>query len=105
VTYQAALQELTLFKSRTSTALLQAQERCERVTAEADSMQSQYEQAWGGAESAHSRGRRLLDELTKVRTASRVPPVVGFVGVLRDFRVCWTLLRSLGKCFGLLCHF
>ncbi|KAK9844100.1 hypothetical protein WJX81_004424 [Elliptochloris bilobata] len=70
--YRAALQELTLFKSRTSAALLQAraapaQERRDREAADADAMQAQYQAAWVGAEATHAQGRQLLDNLTRAR--------------------------------------
>lgn len=45
---------------------LQAQERAEKETREANAMQLQYETAWTNAESSHAQGRQLLDSLTKV---------------------------------------
>ncbi|CAL8470940.1 g10482 [Coccomyxa elongata] len=65
--YKAALQDLTLFKSRTSAALLQAQERADKEMADANAMQARYEAAWAGAEATHAQGRELLDSLTKAR--------------------------------------
>lgn len=47
-------------------AHLQAQERADNETREANAMQAQYETAWSNAEATHAQGRQLLDSLTKV---------------------------------------
>ena len=65
--FRNALQSLTLFKSRTAAALLQAQERAQAATSEADAMEAQYQAAWANAEATQSKSTALLDQLTKVR--------------------------------------
>ena len=50
---------------------LQAQERADNETREANAMQAQYETAWSNAEATHAQGRQLLDSLTKVSCSSQ----------------------------------
>ena len=65
--YREALQELTLFKSRTSAALLQAQEQLQSATREAEGMEETYQTAWATAQANHSKTTALLAQLSEVR--------------------------------------
>lgn len=64
--YREALQELTLFKSRTSASLLQAQEQLQSAHREADAMETTYQTAWDTAQANHSKNTALLAQLSEV---------------------------------------
>ncbi|KAL3162274.1 hypothetical protein ABBQ32_009966 [Trebouxia sp. C0010 RCD-2024] len=66
--YQKALQDLTLFKSKTNAALLQASERSEKLESEASAMEGQYASAYAGARQTYSQGRARLDAIQAART-------------------------------------
>ncbi|DBB00571.1 TPA: hypothetical protein ACH3X3_002269 [Trebouxia sp. C0006] len=66
--YQQALQDLTLFKSKTNAALLQAAERSEKLESEATAMEGQYASAYAGARETYSQGRARLDAIQAART-------------------------------------
>lgn len=65
--FREALQELTLFKSRTSAALLQAQEQLTAARADADEMEANYRSTWEAAQTSQSRSTALLEQLSQVR--------------------------------------
>ena len=64
--FREALQELTLFKSRTSAALLQAQEQLHSAKAEAEAMEANYQSAWAAAQATQSQSATLLEQLSEV---------------------------------------
>lgn len=64
--FREALQELTLFRSRTSAALLQAQEQLQSANAEANAMEERYQSAWDQAQASQSKSTALLDQLSQV---------------------------------------
>lgn len=64
--YREALQELTLFKSRTSASLLQAQEQLQSAKRDAEEMEVTYQTAWTTAQANHSKNSALLEELSTV---------------------------------------
>jgi hypothetical protein len=68
--FREALQELTLFKSRTSAALLQAQEQLHSATVEAQGMEATYLTAWTTAQASHTQNTALLQQLSEVRSAT-----------------------------------
>ena len=70
--YREALQELTLFKSRTSASLLQAQEQLQSATREAEAMEATYQTAWQTAQANHTKNTALLAQLSEV---SNLPAV------------------------------
>ena len=49
--YEGALRELLLFRSKTSTALLQLQERFDKEQADANALEAQYEQDYVNVQS------------------------------------------------------
>eukprot|EP00891_Asterochloris_glomerata_P006112 jgi/Astpho2/6112/Aster-04057 len=86
--YQQALQDLTLFKSKTTAAVLQAsktlaQERIDKAVSDADAMESQYESAYASARQTYSRGRALLDEIQRAR-ARKVEAETKLAGLQQD---------------------
>lgn len=64
--FREALQELTLFRSRTSASLLQAQEQLQSASREAEAMEATYQTAWSTAQANHSKNTALLAQLSEV---------------------------------------
>lgn len=62
--YQQALSELTVFKSRTDVALLQAQEQASRLQQEAAAAEKRYQAAYQTAQSEAERGTALRTHIT-----------------------------------------
>ena len=68
--YEGALRELLLFRSKTSTALLQLQERFDKEVAEANSLEAQYEHDYSSVQSNFTEGRNMMLEFSRVRLLS-----------------------------------
>ncbi len=65
--YENTLRELLLFRSKTSTALLQLQERFDKEVAEANSLEAQYEHEYASVQSNYTEGRNMMLEFSRVR--------------------------------------
>ncbi|GAX73708.1 hypothetical protein CEUSTIGMA_g1161.t1 [Chlamydomonas eustigma] len=62
--FNDALQELTVFKSRTNVALLEAQDQASRLKDEAKDTERRYNAAFHAAQSANEESRRAVDAVT-----------------------------------------
>ena len=71
--YEGALRELLLFRSKTSTALLQLQERFDQEVAEATSLEAQYERDYSSVQSNYTEGRNMMLEFSRVSYPMHTP--------------------------------
>lgn len=77
--YEGALRELLLFRSKTSTALLQLQERFDKEVAEANSLEAQYEHDYSSVQSNYTEGRNTMLEFSRVSLPMHVCPNISIV--------------------------